>query len=145
AGAGTAALARRWRIACVAAFGLVGLVNLATYYAMETKPRWDIAARLLKPAAARGDVLLFKLLGDETLVLDYYLTRGGSPEAAETDSVVAAAVHLAQGGHVWAVQAGVSVVPRSSGEFARRFAVLGTPAATLRAGESIVITRFDPQ
>jgi 4-amino-4-deoxy-L-arabinose transferase-like glycosyltransferase len=140
------AMPRNGRRAAFAAIAVVLMVNLFPYYSAETKPRWDIAAKLLASEVAPGDVVYLNDKG-ALPVLRMYLPPG-------TDTVVLndAAGNLKhaeqaqlQGKRVWAVfgHAGQSASHHEWPYFYKKIAPLGTPAQIQMAGGRIYITLFD--
>ncbi len=125
---------------------LLLLVNLFPYYGAETKPRWDIAARILAAEVAPGDVVYLNDKG-ALPILRMYLPAG-------TDAVVLrdsdgdlqhAEQAEMQGRRVWAVfgHAGQSASKREWPQFYQHIAPLGMPAKIQMAGNRIYITLFD--
>ena len=143
------AVPRRAGFIALAATGVLLLVNLIPYYGAETKPRWDIAARLLSQDVAPGDVVLLDDLG-ALPVLKVYL-----PATTQTVVLRDSAGDLkhaeqaqAEGKRIWAVfgHAGqsASTTGRDWAEFYAKMAPLGTPRQIQVAGDRIFITLFEP-
>ncbi len=140
-------LPRRGQFAAAAAFVLLLFANMLPYYGQETKPRWDIAARLLASDVAPGDVVLLDDLG-ALPVLKVYLPAGAQAVVlADSDGNVAHARQaISQGKRVWAVygHAGQSAEPAAWARFYKNLAPLGTPEQIQLAGNRIFITLFEP-
>ncbi len=145
AGLGAAMLPRPARI--VAGCGLIGLAaaNLAPYYAVETKPRWDLAAAELLRSMGQGDLVL---VDDPQAVamMNLYLARAGAaldPDQWTTDVAVAATA-LASAARVWAIQGAVGQADeRTPDAFIARIAPLGAPASRVAEGLDVQLLRFD--
>ncbi len=139
-------LSRAARFTAFAAGALVLLVNLLPYYGAETKPRWDIAAKLLASEVAPGDVIYLNDKG-ALPVLRMYLPPG-TDEVVLNDaagSLKHAEQAQLQGKRVWAVfgHAGQSASHHEWPQFYKKIAPLGTPAQIQMAGGRIYITLFD--
>jgi len=139
-------LSRPARIGAFAAAAMVLLVNLFPYYGAETKPRWDIAAKLLASEVAPGDVIYLNDKG-ALPVLRMYLPPG-TDEVVLNDaagSLKHAEQAQLQGKRVWAVfgHAGQSASHHEWPQFYKKIAPLGTPAQIQMAGGRIYITLFD--
>ncbi len=151
AGIGASALldycAPRLRVSLVAAAALLLLTNMAPYYQAETKPRWDIAAKLLAQDVQPGDVVYLYDTG-ALPILRTYLPAGTqavvlNDSAGDLNHALQAE---AEGKRVWAVygHAGQSGEPKAMASFYAKNRALGTPAAVQMAGSRIVITLYDP-
>ncbi len=142
-------LPRRIATGALAAGAALLLVNLIPYYSAETKPRWDIAARMLSQDVAPGDVLLLDDLG-ALPVLKVYLPPGTEAVVLrDSDGNLAHAEQAeAAGKRVWAIfgHAGQSsaVTAEERDAYDAKLAPLGTPRQVQTAGNRIVITLFDP-
>lgn len=139
-------LPRRGQIAGFAGIAAALLINLLPYYGAETKPRWDIAAKLLAGEVAPGDVVYLNDLG-AVPILRMYLPAGTAPvvlAASDGDLKHAEAAQL-QGKRVWAVfgHAGQSASKREWPQFFQHIAPLGSPVQIQMAGNRIYITEFD--
>lgn len=101
---GVEVIPARWRPAAVAAIGILLVANLLPYYRAETKPRWDLAAKILAARAAPGDLLLVSD-GATPAMLNFNIHPGELDQAAfqTTRHVDRAAATLAAGHHVFAV------------------------------------------
>jgi len=129
-----------------AAVALVLMVNLFPYYGAETKPRWDIAAKILANEVAPGDVIYLNDKG-ALPVLRMYLPPG-TDEVVLNDadgSLKHAEQAQVQGKRVWAVfgHAGQSASHHEWPQFYKKIAPLGTPSQIQMAGGRIYITLFD--
>jgi 4-amino-4-deoxy-L-arabinose transferase-like glycosyltransferase len=140
-------LPSRWRAGAVLAGALLLVVNMAPYYGQETKPRWDIAAKLLAQDVAPGDVVLLDDLG-ALPVLKVYLPPGAqavvlADSAGDLNHAVQA---QKQGRRVWAVfgNAGQTAEKDRWPKFYAKMAPLGTPQQIQIAGSRIFITLFVP-
>lgn len=141
-----AAWPRPLRMTAFAGIGALLLVNLLPYYFVETKPRWDIAARILARDVAPGDVVYLNDKG-ALPILRWYLPPGAASvvlKDADGDLQHAEAAQM-QGRRVWAVfgHAGQSASKREWPQFYQHIAPLGTPAQIQMAGNRIYITEFD--
>lgn len=145
-GVGMVGLWERWRMPLSAAFAALLAVNLAPYYSSHTKPRWDVAAKILASDMRPGDRLLFSD-GSATIVM-----RASLP-AAEADrmfshatwKVSAAEAAKAAGHRVWVIygRAGQGL-EASWPQFVTKTAGLGDPTMFDTAGRRIRIELFDP-
>lgn len=136
------------RLARVMTFaGIAGLllINLVPYYGAETKPRWDIAAKLLASDVAPGDVVF---LNDQYALpeLQTYLpkTKAASVLQNSVADLQHAQLAKGQGKRVWAVYgiAGQSVTEDGWPAFSAIMAPLGKPQEVQMAGNRIYITLF---
>jgi mannosyltransferase len=137
----------RRRLVLAGAAGLLLLANMAPYYHAETKPRWDIAAKLLSQDFAPGDVLY--LYDNGALpILSVYLPSGQKNIvlANSADGLGQAQQAMSQGKRVWAVfgHAGQSGGSREMMKFYAQAQVLGTPKIMQAAGDRIFIALYDP-
>ena len=145
AGLGVTVLPRRARIAAALVVGGLALCNLVPYYALETKPRWDLAAADLAAALNEGDLVL---VDDPQAVkmMNIYLERIGAalgPGQWTTDVQVAAAA-LATNVRVWAIQGAIGQADeRTLDRFLASISGLGVPALRSAKGLDIVMMRFD--
>jgi mannosyltransferase len=124
------------------------LVNLLPYYTAETKPRWDIAAKILANNVKPGDVIILAD-GGAIPVLKAYL-----PEESKTTVLQDSAGDFAhgqeaiqQGKRVWTVygHAGQSSAPKTDkAEFNAKANLLGKPTIAIAAGSRIEIALHDP-
>ena len=145
AGLGIALFRARAQFAVAVAVGALSLVNLFPYYAIEAKPRWDLAAAALKPAAEEDDLVL---VADPWVphLMNAYLTRAGLrlPDSQWTTDVGAALRRIRGGGRVWAVFGRVGQVDHEDlGHFRQRISSLGSPTAEREVGLDIVVLLFD--
>jgi uncharacterized membrane protein len=136
-----------WQGKAVAFAGIAVLllINLAPYYGAETKPRWDIAAKLLARDVAPGDVVF---LNDQYAAAELQTYLPKEVAAAVLNNSVADIQHaqLAKvaGKRVWAVYgiAGQSVVDDGWQAASASMAPLGKPQQIQQAGKRIYITLF---
>jgi 4-amino-4-deoxy-L-arabinose transferase-like glycosyltransferase len=151
AGIGAAALLNncppRLRAVAVAAAAMLLLTNMAPYYQAETKPRWDIAAKMLAQEVAPGDVVYLYDLG-ALPILRVYLPPGTQTVVLnDSDGDLAhAQAAMGQGKRVWAVygHAGQSGGTGEMQKFYDKAQILGTPSTVQSAGGRIVIALYDP-
>ncbi|GLR67392.1 hypothetical protein GCM10010909_20730 [Acidocella aquatica] len=151
AGIGGAALldlaAPRARALVVAGGALLLLVNLAPYYHAETKPRWDIAAKLLAQDVSPGDVVYLYDTG-ALPILRMYLPPGARTVVLQDSAgdLNHAELAMSQGKRVWAVygHAGQSADKVAFSKFFAGADALGRPSLTQVAGERIMIALYDP-
>ncbi len=147
-GASLAVSRLAWRGRAMA-FGLSAaalLLNLLPYYDVETKPRWDIAARILASEVAPGDVVYLND-GGALPILRMYLPPSAAPVVlndSRGDLRHAEEAQL-QGRRIWVVfgHAGQSASKREWPQFYQHIAPLGTPVRIQMAGNRIYITEFD--
>jgi mannosyltransferase len=137
----------RLRLAVVSCATVLLLTNMAPYYHAETKPRWDIAAKMLAQEVQPGDVVYLSDTG-ALPILRVYLPPGTqtvvlNDSAGDLNHAVQA-VH--QGKRVWTVfgHAGQSGGNKELMKFDTRTKVLGTPQITQVAGKRIYIALFNP-
>ncbi|HTR16285.1 MAG TPA: hypothetical protein VMI52_04540 [Acetobacteraceae bacterium] len=146
AGLGVRLLPRRAQWPAVAVVAALALLNLRPYYRVDTKPRWDLAAAVLRDGMQAGDLVLSN---DPWAVrlMNIYLARSGEvlpPERWTTD-VQRATAHLAAGGRVWAVQGRVGQVDHETqDQFMARILPLGLPTLRTQKGLDVIVMRFDP-
>jgi uncharacterized membrane protein len=150
AGVGASLFINTWsrpaRRCAFAAAAIALTVNLFPYYGAETKPRWDIAAKLLASEVAPGDVIYMNDKG-ALPVLRMYLPPG--TEAVVLNDADGSLKHAEQaqlqGKRVWAVfgHAGQSASHHEWPQFYKKIAPLGTPSQIQMAGGRIYITLFD--
>jgi 4-amino-4-deoxy-L-arabinose transferase-like glycosyltransferase len=151
AGVGASALLERCtpklRVALVSCAALLLLTNMAPYYHAETKPRWDIAAKMLAREVQPGDVVYLYDLG-ALPILRVYLPPGTQTVVLNDSDggLDHAARALGQGKRVWAVfgHAGQSGEPKALNAFFVGAQVLGTPQKLQVAGKRIVIALYGP-
>ncbi len=141
------AMPARLRSGALAAAALLLLANMAPYYHAETKPRWDVAAKLLAQDVAPGDVVYLYDLG-ALPILRVYLPPGAQTVVlndSDGDLNHALAAQAA-GKRVWTVfgHAGQSGGTKELAKFSDKTKVLGSPAITLVAGKRIVIALYTP-
>jgi 4-amino-4-deoxy-L-arabinose transferase-like glycosyltransferase len=152
AGIGAAALLEhvqpRLRVAVVSGAAILLLTNMAPYYHVETKPRWDIAAKLLAQDVAPGDVVYLSDTG-ALPILRVYLPPGTqtvvlNDSAGDLDHAVQA---VNQGKRVWAVfgHAGQSGGTKELAKFYTKAKVLGSPEIMQAAGNRIYIALYPPR
>jgi 4-amino-4-deoxy-L-arabinose transferase-like glycosyltransferase len=151
AGIGAAALLRRARppvrLAALGAAAALLLVNMAPYYQAETKPRWDIAAKMLAQEVHAGDVVYLYDLGALPILKLYLPGHGQSPVLAEATGQLDHAVQSEAAGHrVWVVygHAGQSGLTQQWSEFYAKSRALGSPKKLQVAGKRIFIALYVP-
>ncbi len=142
------ALPRRVQPAALALCGVILAVNLVPYYGAETKPRWDIAAKMLAQDVGPGDVVFLDDLGALPVLRTYLPPDAQAVVLHDSDGDLNHAVAAQmQGKRVWAVfgHAGQSAASKQDWpEFYAKIAKLGTPRQIQVAGNRIYITMFDP-
>jgi len=140
-------LPRRLVTVVFAGIAILLLINLAPYYRAETKPRWDIAAKILARDVAPGDVVF---LNDQyaQAELQTYLPKEQAAQVLQNSVLDMQHAQLAkgQGKRVWAVYgiAGQSSVEDGWSEVYANMAPLGEPDKIQVAGKRIFITLFNP-
>jgi mannosyltransferase len=144
-GLGIAQLRGRFQVPAVVVVGSLAFVNLAPYYEVEMKPRWDLAAASLQPAIANHDLVL---VADAWVprMMNVYLSRSGTmlAESQWTSDVGVAMTRLADGGRVWAVFGRVGQVDHEDlDHFLLRISPLGSPATEIRSGLDVITLLFD--
>jgi 4-amino-4-deoxy-L-arabinose transferase-like glycosyltransferase len=147
AGAALERCRRSVRLLTVAGGAVLLAVNLLPLYRVETKPRWDIAARILAAEWKPGDnIYLFEDAAG--YAMQYYAPKDQQPVykvdwATSLHDVVQAHEH---GHRVWAIygDAAQTCCWQSMNDFRASLAPLGTPEATQRVDDRITIWRFDP-
>ncbi len=152
AGVGASALLelfpRRLQVGLAGAAAILLLTNMAPYYHAETKPRWDIAAKLLAQDVEPGDVVYLYDTG-ALPILRVYLPPGTQTVVLNDSAgdLNHAKQAMAQGKRVWAVygHAGQSGEPRALAKFFDRNHILGRPQQMQIAGQRIVIALYAPQ
>lgn len=144
-GLGVNQLPRRWQNGAAAVILLLAAINLAPYYHVETKPRWDLAAVELKKQMRPGDIIL---ASDELPVymMNFFLSRHGDviPASNWTNDVFQAAKHLDNGGRVWVMFGRVGQADRTPiPDFHRIIQPLGSPVASVQVGDLITMKLYD--
>ncbi len=152
AGIGASALLEfmppRLRVGFAGVAAMLLLTNMAPYYHTETKPRWDIAAKMLAQDVQPGDVVYLYDTG-ALPILRVYLPPGTqtvvlNDSAGDLNHAVQAE---SQGKRVWAVygHAGQSGEKQALAKFFNRNHVLGRPQVLQIAGQRIVIALYSPR
>jgi mannosyltransferase len=134
------------RIMAVSCAALLLLTNMAPYYHAETKPRWDIAAKMLAQDVAPGDVVYLYDTGALPLLRVYLPPGTQTTVLNDSDGDLNHAVlAMSQGKRVWAVygHAGQSD-NKGLAEFYGAARVLGTPDEMQEAGNRIFIALYTP-
>ncbi|MBE7210785.1 MAG: glycosyltransferase family 39 protein [Gluconacetobacter diazotrophicus] len=146
AGTGLAALPRRTRWAAGLLVCAAALVNLLPYYRTETKPRWEVAARMLDQRLRPGDELLIADPGAVDMMNVFLARRGAAiPRALWTADVAEASCALGAGRRVWAVFGRVGQVDHEDlSRFQADIAPLGPPLARVGVGMDITLMLFEP-
>jgi 4-amino-4-deoxy-L-arabinose transferase-like glycosyltransferase len=151
AGIGASALldhtSPRVRAIVVGGVALLLFANLVPYYNAETKPRWDIAAKLLAQDVAPGDVVYLYDSG-ALPILRVYLPPGTQTVVLNDSAgdLNHAKQAMRQGKRVWAVygHAGQSGDSKALLSFFAETQALGTPSMMQVAGNRILIALYDP-
>ncbi len=137
----------RLRLSIVGAGAALLLVNMTPYYHVETKPRWDIAARMLAADVRPGDAVLLYDQG-ALPILKLYLPANAQAGVLNStvDTVAQAQTALAQGRRVWAVfgHAGQNGGSQQWFKFYDKNEALGTPRQIQVAGNRIYIVLYNP-
>jgi mannosyltransferase len=140
--------APRLRVGLVSCAAILLLTNMAPYYHAETKPRWDIAAKMLASEVAPGDVI-YLYDGGALPILRVYLPSGTqtivlNDSAGDLQHAIKA---YGQGKRVWAVfgHAGQSGDPAALSKFFAGAQEIGQPTSVQIAGKRIVIALFVPK
>jgi uncharacterized membrane protein len=141
-------ISRRGRHAIAAGvFGLLS-INLTPYYSAETKPRWDIAARMLAQDVAPGDVVFLNDQGALPILRTYLPPGSAATVLADSDGDFAHALAAqAAGKRVWVVIGHAGQSRATSHDLPKLYAdiaPLGSPAKIQMAGDRIYINLFDP-
>jgi 4-amino-4-deoxy-L-arabinose transferase-like glycosyltransferase len=143
--AGLERMGRRARIMAILAGGALLLVNLMPFYNVETKPRWDIAARIIAAEAKPGDVFyFFEPIAAPTM--RFYL-----PAKLQCELVIDAFGNLQHavqahrhGRQVWVIYGDASQRAgwESLADFRASLGPLGPPRSVQQAGTRITIWRY---
>ena len=144
-GAGIGALPRRLGLAAAGLIGAAAVVNLLPYYHTETKPRWEVAAKVLTERLRPGDVLL---VADPSAVdmMNVFLARTHQalPPELWTKDVAEASCALYSGRRVWAVFGRVGQADHEDlGQFLDAVAPLGPPSARVAIGLDISLALYN--
>ena len=145
AGAGIGALPRRVGLAAGSLIGVAALVNLLPYYHTETKPRWEVAAKVLTERLRPGDVLLIADPGAVDM-MNVFLARSHQalPPELWTEDVAEASCALYSGRRVWALFGRVGQVDHENlGQFLDTIAPLGPPSARVSIGLDISLALYN--
>jgi mannosyltransferase len=140
-------LPRRGQLVACCAVAAILLANTIPYYGAETKPRWDIAAKLLAQDLAPGDGVFFYDMAALSVTQAYLPAAEQSAlQAASTGNFDQARAMQAQGRRVWAVfgTAGQSAEKKAWPNFYAKLAPLGTPEQIQVAGKRIYIALYEP-
>lgn len=129
----------------VAGAAAVLLVNLVPYYHVETKPRWDVAARMLASEVNPGDVVYLSDTG-ALPILELYMPPGAQAVVlrdADGD-LTHAEQAVSQGKRVWVVYGHAGQNTSTAKQFFAPAHALGTPSLVQAAGSRITIVLYDP-
>lgn len=145
-GIGTGMLPRRIQSPAVALLCGVAVINALPYYQAETKPRWNLAAEVLRAQMASSDLLLVSDPWAVRLMRFYMDRKGGALLPGQwTTSLDQAQARIAAGGRVWAVQGRIGQADHQGrADFLAWLSPLGAPTAQVQAGRDIILLRFDP-
>jgi uncharacterized membrane protein len=139
---------RRGQLVFAAAVSVLLLVNLLPYYGAETKPRWDIAAKLLAQDVAPGDVVFLNDQGALPILRAYLPPGSAAVVLADSDGDLAhARAAQAAGKRVWVVLGHAGQSRATSHELPAMYAAispLGSPSKIQMAGGRIYINLYDP-
>ncbi len=137
----------RVQFLALAVVGAVLLVNLLPYYQLQTKPRWDLAAKMLAQEVAPGDVIYLRDgYAKEILSIYFPVDKRSVLLPCVHGSLKKALQAQSQGARVWAVlgNAGQTANNMSLAEFRSKISGLGTPMRIQHAGQRIVILLYAP-
>ena len=135
-------LATRLAVAGAAA---VLLVNLAPYYHVETKPRWDVAARMLAGEVNPGDVVYLSDTGALPILQLYMPHDAQAVVLKDADGDLTHAEHAIKAGkRVWVVYGHAGQNTSTPKEFFGPAHALGKPSLVQAAGSRITIVLYDP-
>ncbi len=140
-------LSARWRLLAISATATLLLVNLLPYYQAETKPRWDIAAKILAQDVAPGDVVYLHDFYANKLLQTYLPADKQALMLNDSNSDIQhAAQAKTQGKRVWAVYglAGQGSGATERQDYNDNQKLFGHPSKILNAGSRIVIALYDP-
>ncbi len=141
-------LPKHWQTAAFGAMAALLLYNLLPYYNVETKPRWDIAAKILASEVAPGDVVLLSDPWDETILRAYLPSQAQNIVLSDSKGdVTHAQLAQMQGKRVWVVIGHAGQISSTQHQLPDNFAKiapLGEPAKIEMAGRRIYINLFDP-
>ncbi len=133
------------RIVLFPVAALLLLVNLAPFYDVETKPRWDIAAKMIA-AESKPDDVFYLFEPTAALTLHYYLPAKlrNSLIADDQGNLQHALQAHRQGRQVWVIYGDASqrIHWVSLADFRASLGPLGTPASVQHAGARITIWRY---
>ncbi|MGE4481265.1 glycosyltransferase family 39 protein [Acidocella sp.] len=135
---------RIMRLAVLGAAALL-LANLLPYYLVETKPRWDLAARMLAREVGPGDMLYFSDTG-AVPILKLYMSDAAQATvlASPYGGLAQAKQALSQGRRVWVVYGHAGQNTSTPRSFFKDTQALGMPSEVQQAGKRITIALFDP-
>jgi mannosyltransferase len=146
AGLGLAGLSWPLLPVTATALAVAGFTNLAPYYRLETKPRWDLAAAYLAENVQPGDAII---TNDEAAryVLAAYADRYRLDRGiiSITEDVSTTAAHFASSQQrLWVVygRAGQGTMVRED-VYLQKWLAFGDPASKVSFGNDIVAMRFD--
>jgi len=144
AGAGIARLAAwRYGVALVV-LSLIGVINLAPYYHVETKPRWDVAAARLAAETQQGDVVLFNSWNAYYVTTTAFAAESGlDPQNRVLTWEPGEAARFEPGHTLWVVfgRAGQGEMEQPA-DYVALLSRLGRPASEEQIGRYITIWRF---
>lgn len=146
AGTGVAALSARFSALAALFVAIGGAASLAPYYQAETKPPWAQAAAYLAANARPRDAVFAENPYQKYVLASYWRILDIDPAFAIViwDARYDMARRAAAAEHAWIVYGRVGQgAQESEAEFRRKWSALGTPAARIRFGSSILILRFD--
>lgn len=143
AGVGLGQLPRLRAAIAMLAVGAACLINLKPYYSYETKPRWDLVAKLLAADAQPGDVVLVNSY------YAYWVLTALAPEAGLDEAQITLtweapkAVTPPPGHTVWAVYGRTGpAVAETAAQFQASIAALGPPPEAQQIGRFITLWRY---
>ncbi len=140
-------LARRAQALAVLAIAALLLANMLPYYTTETKPRWDIAAKMLVKDVQPGDVVFLRDR-NASKILETYLPAGKRRMVLvkHETSLKRATKAVDEGKRVWAVYglAGQGSNKAQKRHYKEDQKLFGQPQLVQRAGGRIVIALYGP-
>ena len=148
-GIGAAAMLESWSVGAVrlvvVGAAAVLLVNLVPYYHVETKPRWDLAARMLAGEVNPGDVVYFSDASAPKILRLYMPATAQAVVLGDSSRNLAHAEKaISEGKRVWVVYGHAGQNTSTPASFFGPVHALGIPSLVQEAGSRIIITLYDP-
>lgn len=143
AGAGLSRLSKPRYAALAVPLALACLVNLAPYYGYETKPRWDLAARMLAAQARPGDVVLVNSYYAYWVLSAFAADAGLDENRIRVTWKPDDAIPLPPGQTLWAIYGRTGpAVAETTDEFQAPLATLGPKSPTQAIGRFITLWSY---